>query len=631
MKTNFLIIIATLFIGFFASTQSTTIDNTFNVGVGFDNTVNNISLQSDGKVVVGGSFLNFNGTASNRIIRLNSNGSNDNTFITNAGFNNVVSVTSLQSDGKIVVGGNFSHYDNIPSNKIARLNSNGSIDNSFVVGSGFNGNISALVIQSDGKIIVGGAFTTYNFNTANQICRLNTDGTIDNTFTSGSGLFGGLNGISIQSDGKILIGGSFTTYNGVAVNRILRLNSNGTIDNTFNCSVDGFVKDMIVQSDGKILIGGGMSICNSVSLNKIARLNSNGTIDNTFTIGSGFDNNVQKMEIQFDGKIVVCGGFTSYNGTSSNRIARLNSNGTIDNTFTVNTGFNGFTSTMTVQPNGRILVGGVFTSYEGTTSNRMIRLMGDCIPTYSVDVETSCGSYTWMDGNTYTASTNSPTFVTTNSDGCDSTITLNLTILNSTSSSSDETICQGETFSFFGQNLTNSGTYNITVSNSNGCDSIITLNLVVIDLPNVNIIQTNNVLTVNGTFSAYQWFLDGSSISGATNETYTATITGSYSIEVTNGNGCSNTSASINVTVSDTADVDINNKTSFGVYPNPSNGKIVIKYDENSNDLEMNVFSSTGKLVKMVNITNGNVDLTELPKGVYFLKISNVVEKIIIE
>jgi len=218
----------------------------------------------------------------------------------------------------------------------------GDIDLSFNPGTGANSNIFTTVIQSDGKIIIGGDFTTYNGTTINRIARLNTDGTLDNTFTVGIGTNRSVYTSAIQSDGRIIIGGSFDTINGTAKNHIARLNADGTLDGTFTVGTgaNGSIQATTIQSDGRIIIGGSFDTINGTAKNHIARLNADGTLDGTFTVGTGANSDIQATAIQSDGRIIIGGDFTSYNGTAINRIARLNINGTLDSTFTVGTGAN---------------------------------------------------------------------------------------------------------------------------------------------------------------------------------------------------------------------------------------------------------------------------------------------------
>jgi uncharacterized delta-60 repeat protein len=353
------------------------VDGTFVYGSGFDGYVYTIAIQSDNKILVGGNFTDYNGTAANRIIRLNSDGSIDGTFIYGSGFDGRVFSIAIQSDNKILVGGIFTDYNGTAANRIIRLNSNGSIDGTFVYGSGFDSDVLTISIQSDGKILAGGNFTDYDGTGTNSIIRLNSDGSIDGTFVYGGGFDFQVYTISIQSDNKILVGGNFTDYDGTAANSIIRLNSDGSIDGTFvyGSGFNARVYSIVIQPDEKILAGGNFTDYDGTGTNSIIRLNSDGSIDGTFVYGSGFTSgNVFKISIQSDNKILVGGNFNDYNGTGANNIIRLNSDGSIDGTFVYGSGFNVEVSTIAIQSDNKILVGGDFTEYSGTAANRIIRL-----------------------------------------------------------------------------------------------------------------------------------------------------------------------------------------------------------------------------------------------------------------
>jgi uncharacterized delta-60 repeat protein len=149
--------------------------------------VNVLSIQSDGKILVGGSFTTYKGLTQNYIVRLNTDGSLDSTFDVGVGFDNQVRAITIQPDGKILVGGNFTTYKGLTQTRIVRLNTDGSLDSTFDVGTGFNTLVLSLLTQSDGKILVGGNFSTYKGLTQNFIARLNIDGSLDSTFNIGTG------------------------------------------------------------------------------------------------------------------------------------------------------------------------------------------------------------------------------------------------------------------------------------------------------------------------------------------------------------------------------------------------------------------------------------------------------------
>ena len=296
-------------------------------------------MQSAGKVLAGGWFGTVNGATRNGLARLNSDGSLD------IGFQNVllggnssVHCVAVQSNGKVLIGGWFNTVNGVPRNNIARLNSDGSLDTTFLnglAGTGANSVVYSVVVQSDGKALIGGSFTTVNGVTRNRLARLNSDGSLDTTFLNGlTGVNGTVYSLATQSDGKVLIGGLFPTINGVTRNNMARLNSDGSLDTGFLDGLDGangYINSMVVQSDGKVLIGGWFNMINWVGQNSIARLCSDGSLDNTFqnglsgAYGSYYMGNVYSVAVQSDGKVLIGGNFSTVNGVLRNYVARLHS------------------------------------------------------------------------------------------------------------------------------------------------------------------------------------------------------------------------------------------------------------------------------------------------------------------
>ena len=278
-----------------------------------------------------------------------------------------------------VTGGNYSlpSASNGTLNAIARLSATGALDASF--GSPVQANQAILCLRAQGdKILMGGLFTSYNNKPAPRLARLNANGTLDESFNaSGSGANGPVYGLALDANGKILIVGGFSSYNGVARAGVARLNADGTLDTAFNpgAGANDLVECVAVQNDGAILIGGSFSTVAGTSRPGIARLTSTGTLDTTFTPGTGANDSVRCLAIQpTDQKILIGGDFTSYNGTGRVRIARLNTTGSVDTSFNPSGGANASVLSIAVHSDDRILIGGAFTTYNGQSRNRVARL-----------------------------------------------------------------------------------------------------------------------------------------------------------------------------------------------------------------------------------------------------------------
>ncbi|HQQ62554.1 MAG TPA: thrombospondin type 3 repeat-containing protein [Pseudomonadales bacterium] len=353
-----------------------TLDTAFNPGSGVGGiAVYSSAIQSDGKVVIAGDFTSVDGVARNAIARLNNDGSLDNSFNPGTGVNGFVLSAAWQADGKIIIGGNFTAVNGVARNSIARLNSNGSLDNSFNPGSGANNYVYAVAIQTDGKIILGGNFNTINGTSINRIARLNNDGSLDTTFNPGTGANNWVKSVAIQPDGKIIIGGAFTFVNDVAHYSTARLNSNGSLDASFiQSSANNYVWTMALQTDGKIVIGGLFTSVYGQPRNRIARLNNNGSLDTSFNPGAGASDSVIMTALQADGKILLSGNFFLVNNETRNYIARLNSDGSVDATFNPGTSTNAPIYSIALQHDDRVIIGGNFTGVDGLSRNRIARL-----------------------------------------------------------------------------------------------------------------------------------------------------------------------------------------------------------------------------------------------------------------
>jgi uncharacterized delta-60 repeat protein len=348
-------------------------------GVGFDNSVFCVLPLADKKTIVGGNFKKFNGEKASRITCLLEDGSVDNTFNPEKlETNNLLKTIALQADGNIVVGGNFTKYNDIAINRIVRITPTGQVDNSFNVGEGCNGQVYSLAIQNDQKIVVAGNFTKYNGSSINvgRIIRLLPDGSKDLTFNVGSGADGIIDIIVLQSDGKILVGGRFKTFNGLPIAGLVRLNSDGSIDASFNIQ-NGFDKNVYaiaVQSDEKIVVGGSFLTFNGISQKRILRLNKDGSLDTTFESGTGFSKgDVRTILIQPDERILLGGAFSgSYKNVAASRLIRLIPSGAYDNSFAA--ALNNTLFAMNFAVDYKLLIGGNFNAISDISKHRIARL-----------------------------------------------------------------------------------------------------------------------------------------------------------------------------------------------------------------------------------------------------------------
>jgi uncharacterized delta-60 repeat protein len=405
-----------------------------------DETVNAIAMQSDGKILVGGLFTSINDIAKKGIARLNPNGSIDNSFASPLGSSGVNAI-AIQPDGKILVGGIFNI--NGVNKTIARLNTDGSLDNTFnstispslyltssilllpsgkillgsligVIQLNSNGSTDYIFpqsgaldmgFQSDGKIITGGMGASIG----SVVMRFNTDGTI-NTFKMSQNFAisaDGTTSIAIQPDNKIVV-----PLHYISLSYLYRFNADGSKDNTFMIGATGAVNKALLQPNGKILLGGKSISYGPNTLSDIARLNSDGSIDTSFkpaSVSNGSVSNgysVNTVCLQSDGKILVGGNFTAVNGVARNRIARLNSDGSLDMSFDS-------ANSVTLLANGIVGSSYLFNLNTGTTPNKTYALASGNLPT-GLYLE---GTYAAIFGNPQVSGNYTFTLTATDSQG----------------------------------------------------------------------------------------------------------------------------------------------------------------------------------------------------------------------
>jgi uncharacterized delta-60 repeat protein len=228
----------------------------------------------------------------------------------------------------------------------------------------------ALAVQSDGKILVGHQGSPQG---PPYLARFHTDGSPDTNFLAQPDSV--VYDLVIQPDEKILVAGYFEEMNGQPRRYLSRLNSDGSLDASFNADVSssGVGRKVAVQADGKILFGGWFSSVQGESRLNLARLNANGTLDPQFSADT--DGEVHALVVQPNGKIVVTGNFTAVNGQSRARLARVNWDGSLDPTLTA--GANDFIRTAALQPDGKTVFGGQFGMLSGVWHSGVGRIASD--------------------------------------------------------------------------------------------------------------------------------------------------------------------------------------------------------------------------------------------------------------
>lgn len=397
--------------GFSYTFTATTLDNSYNFEyrvlsttysgfTPFNNIVADFEEQSDGKVIYGGYFSQYNEISSSRIIRLNTDNSVDETFEVGTGFGTgftFINRVQILPDNKILLMGSFNSYkgETLAKPNIIVLNSNGSRDTTFNLPSNFTGStqmragIDKYTDPDNYKIYLWGYTTTPS--PPIQIFRFNKDGSLDNTFNQGTFNNNPLLFCEVQSDGKILVGGQFDSYSGNSSSGLVRLNYDGYYDNTFNIGsgftlsgypISAAVYTIQIQTDNKILIGGIFNFFNGQSANGIVRLNSNGSMDSSFYYGTGFSGTTPSWPLGYivpytynikltsEPKILINHFNSYYNGNYSPYITKLFFNGTIDNSFNTGLRFDFITNGSTSKElfNNTIVSVSDFVSYNGIFS-----------------------------------------------------------------------------------------------------------------------------------------------------------------------------------------------------------------------------------------------------------------------
>jgi|GEM_PF-975236 len=421
------------------------LDNTFTGGdfvLMQNGKIEDMKLDAQGKLLIAGGFNTFNGVNSAGFVRLNPDGTIDQTLNIGAGMNDAVKSFAIQPDNKILLAGDFGLYQNMNTGCLIRIHPDGTLDGTFQPSMGTYWPVEHLNVLPDNRILFTGNSTSLGVN--HGFFRLNSDGSLD-TATTGSEVYNSGNppytefkflssgklmiigniyqyqgkyrgGIArldtnflldlsfgmkpgfisadiqhtlAQPDGKILVGkrldyeaDALHTYNDVFVKGLLRLQADGSLDTTFHIADSLFVsvRAMARQPDGKIIVAGRTEWLDGIDISSqgnVARFNPDGSIDSSFLIYNFTMYSFSEVLIQPDGKIIVLGYFTPISGNSLTNIVRFNTDGTPDNTFNAGTGTNGEITSGALTNSGKIIIGGDFNSYNGLPFVRFCALNSD--------------------------------------------------------------------------------------------------------------------------------------------------------------------------------------------------------------------------------------------------------------
>lgn len=386
-------LITVFFASFFGFAQDGSLDFGFSVSEEIS-PASKIVFDKDGKIlVIQPGFVNGPGTYSpSTLKRFNYDGSLDLNFnVVTATNGGSITDAAIQEDGRIVLVGDFQQLNGIDYNCLSRLNADGSIDNGFDSHTEIdypNAYLVSVAIQPDGRILVGGRFDSYKGASREGLTRLNNNGSLDNSFTTEvtvpfTNTY--ITHLLVQKDGKILVGGE--SYFAQA-KIITRLNSNGSKDSGFigpfldmQCGFGCPFYSMFLEKDNKIIIGGVFQVFSEASLielkgSNMARLNSDGTTDVCFYKDDDTSDNssIYPNAIQSDGKILVLGNFPDYRGTTIKNMARLYNDGSVDATFNIGEGPNGPIRGSYLQYDGKIVIVGEFTEFNGLQRKHIARL-----------------------------------------------------------------------------------------------------------------------------------------------------------------------------------------------------------------------------------------------------------------
>lgn len=329
-----------------------------------------LAVQPDGKNLFSGSFTQAGGRLHERMARLNRDGTVDHEF--NCNVNSLVECIVVQRDGKIMIAGPFSTVNGVNRKGLARLHPDGTLDESF--NANLTGSASRLVMTSGGYFI-GGSFSKVGEIPRNGLALLLSDGQLDESFEASLGTSTIIYSLLVQPDGKLLAGGVFNLPSGT-VSYFSRFLPNGSLDTFFPAVANNTVSAIASGGDGKLLIGGHFTSISGESRERIARLNADGTVDQTFSAANGANGAIACIAPQANGRILICGQFSRIGGQIRTAIARLTPDGSLDYGF-LPAGSSTFVRSIALTGDGSIMANGDFSNYGALSRNALIKLLAE--------------------------------------------------------------------------------------------------------------------------------------------------------------------------------------------------------------------------------------------------------------
>lgn len=605
------------------------LDTSFRFKVNYNGGITFAQLMPNGKILLGGGFVTTDGPTYNNLMRLNSNGSLDTTLKANVSSNRALLAGNVDFNEKILIGGSFEFYQDNFVNNIARLFNDGGFDATFSGTAIPSGPITKIIALPDGKWMIFGAFEFWAGTPRGYFTRLLNDGTTDTSFHIGSGANQIVNDVKLLPNGSMIIAGNFTSLNGISCFKIAKLNNNGQMDNDFNrvLAINGVINTVHIEPTKKIIIGGNFTVGSNNTVYNLMRLDSNGYIDETFNVGFGVNAQVLSINADIDGQLLIGGDFGLYDSTNYvSRLIKIKTNCDFANMLQITNDSSCVPARMhlsvlpdkgkafwynTISGGNAVFEGLQFTTpiLQQTTTYYVELALNNCITNPRFPVTAIVKP--------------KPTLLVANDSICagtSATLVANTLAPITYWQLNDSIVHMGNTFT---TNPINQNTQFKVWSVQQSCSSDTVDALVIIGSPQSQITQVNNALIAPPNQQLYSWINCQNNMVMQTSSLnrFEPTSNGSYKVVVLNG-GCFDTSACV---VFNTTHATSNYITESGVhvYPNPVEDFLTIESKQEM--LAAEIYTINGAAVKSVEMNNSikaELACHELNSGMYLLKIT---------